>query len=74
MAEAIRTKSEKLREHQFSEGFARSLEGEGVEWDRDNNVEINMGAGKTGNSRKCKRSVWLSESRGKEPNECVVEG
>ena len=26
-----------------------------------------MGAGKTGNGRKCKRSVQLSESREKEP-------
>ena len=27
----------------------------------------------TGNGRKCKRSVCLSESRGKEPKECVME-
>ena len=27
-----------------------------------------MGAGKTGNGRKCKRSVWLSESWGKNPS------
>ena len=36
---AKRNKSEKLREHQYREGYARSLEGKGVEWDGDNNVE-----------------------------------
>ena len=34
-----RIRSEKLREHQYREGYARSLEGKGVEWDGDNNVE-----------------------------------
>ena len=29
----------KLREHQHREGYARSLEGKGVEWYGDNNVE-----------------------------------
>ena len=32
-------RSEKLREYQYREGYARSLEGKGVEWDGDNNVE-----------------------------------
>ena len=36
---ARRIRSEKLREHQYREGYARSLEGKGVEWDGDNNVE-----------------------------------
>ena len=36
---AWRIKSEKLREHQCREGCARSLEGKGVEWNGDNNVE-----------------------------------
>ena len=31
MVEARRTKSEKLREHQYREGYIRSLEGKGVE-------------------------------------------
>ena len=31
--EARRIKSEKLREHQYREGYARSLEGKEVEWD-----------------------------------------
>ena len=30
---------EKLREHQYRKGYARSLEGKGVEWDGDDNVE-----------------------------------
>ena len=32
-------RSEKLREHQFRGGYARSLEGERVDWDGDNNVK-----------------------------------
>ena len=34
-----RTSNEKLRKHQYREGYARSLEGKGVEWDGDDNVE-----------------------------------
>ena len=33
-------RSEKLREHQYREGYDRSLEGEGVEWDGDNMSSI----------------------------------
>ena len=29
----------KMREHQYREGYARSLEGKGVEWDGDDNVK-----------------------------------
>ena len=36
---ARRIRSEKLREHQYREGYARSLEGKEIEWDGDNNVE-----------------------------------
>ena len=36
---AKRIRSEKLREHQYREGYSRSLEGMGVEWDGDDNVE-----------------------------------
>ena len=32
-------RSEKLREHQYSEGYTRYLEGKGVEWNGDDNVE-----------------------------------
>ena len=31
-------RSEKLREHQYREEYARSLEGKRVEWDGNNNV------------------------------------
>ena len=31
--------SEKLREHQYREGCRRFLDGKGVEWNGDNNVE-----------------------------------
>ena len=35
-----RIRSEKLREHhQYIEGYVRSLEGKGIKWDGDNNVE-----------------------------------
>ena len=39
MVGARRIRSEKLREHQYREGYARALEGKGLEWDGDNNVE-----------------------------------
>ena len=39
VAGARRNRSEKLREHQYREGCARSLGAKGVEWDRENNVE-----------------------------------
>ena len=36
---ARRIRSEKMREHQCREGYARSPEGKGVEWDGDDNVK-----------------------------------
>ena len=36
--EVRRIISEKLREHQYREGYARSLEGKRVEWDGHINV------------------------------------
>ena len=36
---ARRTRSEKLREHQYRKRYARSLEGKGVECNGDNNIE-----------------------------------
>ena len=36
---ARRIRSEKLREHQYREEYARSFEGKRVEWDKENNVE-----------------------------------
>ena len=35
----VGARSEKLREHHYREGYVRSLEKKGVEWDGDNNVE-----------------------------------
>ena len=34
-----RIRSEKLREYQFREEYARPLEGKRVEWDGENNIE-----------------------------------
>ena len=42
-------RSENLREHQYREGYARSLEGKRLEWDGENN-RSHVGASKTGNS------------------------
>ena len=33
------TRSKKLREHQYIEGYARSLEGKRIGWNRENNVD-----------------------------------
>ena len=50
-------RSEKLGEHQYRKEYARSLERKRVEWDG-----AYMGAGETGSSVKCKRSMRLSGS------------
>ena len=39
MVGARRIRREKLREYQYREIYARSLEGKGVEWDGHDNVE-----------------------------------
>ena len=39
MVGARNIRSKKLREDQYREGYAKSLEGKGVEWNGDNNVE-----------------------------------
>ena len=39
MVGARRIRSKKLRGHECREGYARYLEGEGGEWNGDNNVE-----------------------------------
>ena len=36
MVVGARIRSKKLREHQYRDGYARYLEGKGVEWDGDN--------------------------------------
>ena len=65
--------TEKLREHQYREGYASSLERKELEWNGDNNVE-HMG-------EEIKRTMIESAREvcgsvivgGKEPKECVVE-
>ena len=39
MVGARRIRRKKMREHQWREGYGRSLEGKVVEWDDDDNVE-----------------------------------
>ena len=39
MDKAKRIRSEKLREYQYKEGYARSLEEKKVEWNGENNVK-----------------------------------
>ena len=39
MVGARRIRSKKMREHQYREGYTRSLEGKRVEWDGNNNVQ-----------------------------------
>ena len=64
-----RIRNETMREHQYREGYARSLEGKGIEWDGDN-VEHMWEQVKRA---MVEREAWFSESRGKEPKECVEE-
>ena len=39
MVGARKIRSKKLRDHQYREGYIRSIEGKGVEWDGDNNLK-----------------------------------
>ena len=64
-----RIRSEKLREHRYGEGYARTLEGKGVEWDRDDNVAQVKRAMVESTEKVC-HSVRVG---GKEPKMCVVE-
>ena len=59
-----RIRSEKLRENQYREGYARALEGTRVEGDRDN-VEHMWEQVKRAMVERGKRSMWLSEKRGR---------
>ena len=61
--------SEKLRVHQYRREYARSLEGKGVEWDGDNNVEYVWEQVKLAvveNAREVCGSVRIGEN----PKEC----
>ena len=72
MVGARRIRSEKLKEYQYREGYARSLEGKRVEGVEDNNVAYMWKQVKWARVESA-RDVWLSKSRGKEHKECVVE-
>ena len=57
-----RIRNEKLREHQYRDGYSKSLERERIEWDGESNVEYTW--------KKVKQPMadseivlWLSESR-----------
>ena len=65
-------RSEELREHQYREGYARSLEGKVVQWDGDDNVEDMCEQVKLAMVESV-REVCGSVSWRKEPKECVVE-
>ena len=56
---ARRIRSKKLMKHQYSEGYARSLERKGVGCDGDNNVK-NMWEQVKWAMVESARSVWLS--------------
>ena len=71
---ARRIRSEKLRKYQYREGYARSLEGKGVQWDGDNNLEhmwkqvkramlesAREVCGSVRVGRKTPKSVWWNE-------------
>ena len=67
-------RSEKLREHQYREGY-RSLEGKEVEWDGDNNIEHMWEQVKRGvveSAREMCGSVRM-RVRSKAQKECVME-
>ena len=66
MVGASRIRREKLREHQYREGYARNLEGNELEWDGDNKVEHMWELIKRAMVEGA-RQVRLSESWGKEP-------
>ena len=66
-------RSEKLREHQYRKGYARSLEGKGVECDGDNNVEHmweRVKRAKVESAREVRGSVRVA---GKNPKSVWVE-
>ena len=72
MVGARRIRSEKLRKHQCREGYARSLEGKGVEWDGDGNVEHMWEQVKQAMVEVQEKCV-ANESEDKSPIECVVQ-
>ena len=69
---ARRITSKKLREHQYREGYDRSLEGKELEWDGDDNIE-HMWEQVKRPMVESARSIRLSKSWWKKSKECVVE-
>ena len=70
---ARRIRSERLREHQCRGGYARPLEGKGIKWYEDDNVEHMWEQVKWTMEERARLSVWLCESGRKELKKCVVE-
>ena len=68
---ARRIRIEKLREHQYREGYVRPLDGKGVEWNGDDNVQHMWEQVKRAMVESA-REVCSSMRVGKQPKECVV--
>ena len=63
MDRARRIRSEKLRKHQYSEGYARSPEGKIVEWDLENNIK-----------HMCEQVKWAMVESARELHRSVIVG
>ena len=70
---ARRIRSKKLRKHQYREGYTRSLEGKGVEWDGDNNIEHMWEQVKQAMVESAREVCGSVRVGGKNPKEYVVE-
>ena len=66
-------RSEKPREHQYREGYARSFKGKGLEWNADNNVDNIWEQVKQAMTESAREVCGSVRVGGKEPKECVVE-
>ena len=70
---ARRIRSEKLRENQHRKGYVRSVEGKGVEWEGENNVEPMWEQVKRAVVEIAREVCGSVRGGGKEPNESEVE-
>ena len=71
---AWRIRSEKLSGHHYIEGYARSVEGKGVEWDGNNNAEHIWQQVKWAMVESAREVCGsVRGGGGKEPKDCVVE-
>ena len=64
---------EKLREHHYREGYARTLEGKRVRWDGDNNIEHMWDQVKRRMVESAREVCGSVRVGGKGPKECVEE-